>query len=325
MTTFGGTRPMDKIYYILKRIALIIPMLIVISILAFALSNLSSGDVASIAIRNEGGIVNDVTLEAKREELGLNKPLPVQYLNWLGKAIQLDFGNSFTTKKPVIYEIGRRFPATLELALMAALIAVVCAVPFALISVHYKDKLPDFLIRVFTTIGATMPNFWLGLLLLYFFAIQLGIAPVISGSKFSNIFLPAFVMSLEHMALYTRLLRGSIIQVMDTGYIKAARTKGLTYRAVMLKHALRNAVLPCLTLLATNLSGLICGSFTIETIFSWNGIGKFAVESVRAKDLPVVEGYIVAVALTYILVNLIMDIVYSYVNPKIKLEGGRVR
>ena len=110
---------------------------------------------------------------------------------------------------------------------------------------------------------------------------------------------------------------------MDSGYIKAARTKGLTYWAVMLKHALRNAVLPCMTLLTTNLSGLICGSFAIETIFSWNGIGKFAVESVKSKDLPVVEGYIMAVALTYILINLIMDIVYSYVNPRIRLEGGK--
>ena len=314
---------MNTLRYICKRLLLVIPLLIVISVLAFLLSNLSSGDVASVAIRNEGGIVNDVTLAAKREELGLDKPLAVQYLNWLSKAARLDFGNSFTTKKPVIYEIGRRFPATLELALMATLIAVALSVPFALISVRYKDKLPDFIIRVLTTVGATMPNFWLGLLLLYFFAIQLGVVPVISGSKFSNIFLPAVVMSLEHMALYTRLLRGSIIQVMDSGYIKAARTKGLTYWAVMLKHALRNAVLPCMTLLTTNLSGLICGSFAIETIFSWNGIGKFAVESVKSKDLPVVEGYIMAVALTYILINLIMDIVYSYVNPRIRLEGGK--
>ena len=313
---------MDKLKYIVKRLLLVIPMLIVISVMAFLLSNLSSGDVASVAIRNEGGIVNEVTLAAKRAELGLDKPLPVQYITWLGKAIRLDFGNSFSTKKPVMDEIGRRFPATLQLALTATLIAIVCAIPFALISVRYKDKAPDHIIRIFTTVGAAMPNFWLGLLLLYFFAIELEIVPVISGSDVSNIFLPAFVMSLEHMALYTRLLRSSVIQVMDSGYIKAARTKGMSYWAVMCKHALRNAILPCITLISTNLSGLICGSFTIETIFSWNGIGKFAVESVKGKDLPVVEGYIVIVAITYIAVNLIMDILYSYINPKIKLEGG---
>lgn len=313
---------MSKWKYILKRVFLAIPMLVVISLMAFLLSHLSSGDVASVAIRNEGGIVNDITLAAKRDELGLNDPIPVQYLNWLKKAVQLDFGTSFSTKKPVMQEIGRRFPATLELALMATLIAITFAIPFALISVRYKDKAPDHIIRAFTTIGSAMPNFWLGLLLLYLFAIQWKIVPVISGSDFSNIFLPAFVMSFEHMALYTRLLRGSIMQVMDSGYIKAARVKGLSYWGVMIKHALRNAILPCITLMATNLSGLICGSITIETIFSWNGIGKFAVESVKGKDLPVVEAYIVMVAVTYITINLIMDILYSYVNPKIKLEGG---
>mgnify|MGYP002516106222 FL=1 len=316
---------MKKANFVIKRLLLVIPLLIVISVLAFILSNLSSGDVASVAIRNEGGIVNDITLAAKREELGLNKPLAVQYLNWLQKAIRLDFGTSFTTKKPVIYEIGRRFPATLALAVTATLIAVICALPLALISAGHPGKIIDHIIRFFTLIGATMPNFWLGLMLLYFFAIQLGVVPVISGNKLSNIFLPAFVMSLEHMALYTRLLRGSILQVMDSGYIRAARTKGLSYHAVMMKHALRNAVLPCMTLIATNLSGLICGSFAIETIFSWNGIGKFAVESVKAKDLPVVEGYIVTVALTYIVINLIMDILYSYINPKIQLGRNEIR
>ncbi len=301
-------------------------MLIVVTILAFTLSNLSGGDVASIAIRNEGGIVTEETLQAKRVELGLDKPLPEQYLNWLKRAVKLDFGTSFTTKKTVIYEIGRRFPATLELAIVATLMALLIAIPAALISVTYRGRLMDHLIRFLTTIGATAPNFWVGLILLYWLAIELKIVPVIAGSKISNIFLPAFVMSFEHIAMYTRLLRGSLLDVMNANYIMAARTKGLTYRSVMIRHGLKNAVLPCVTLLATNLSGLICGSFTIETIFSWNGIGMFAVQSVKAKDLPVIQGYIMAVAVAYILINLAIDIAYSFINPKIKLEGGaRIR
>ena len=299
---------------------MIIPMLLIVSVIAFALSNLSAGDVAEITIRNEGGIVTPETLAQVRQELGLDQPLILQYLNWLGNAVQFDFGNSFSSGKPVMQEILSRFPATLLLAVTATVMAFVIAVPIALVSAKYQGGVLDHGLRVVTTAGATMPNFWLGLLLLYAFAIHLGIVPVIAGNHFANVFLPAFTMCLGDAAVYIRMIRSNLIEVMRSDYVKAAKAKGMGENMVLIKHGLKNAVLPCFTLIATNFGGLLTGSFAVETIFSWNGIGKYAVESVKAKDFPVIQGYIIAAALAYVFVNLIVDIVYFYIDPKIKLE-----
>ncbi|MDD5953495.1 MAG: ABC transporter permease [Oscillospiraceae bacterium] len=316
---------MDKVRFIIKRILQIIPMLLIISILAFILSNLSNGDAAEIAIRKEGGIVTEQTLAAKREELGLNKPLVAQYFDWLGRAVRFDFGDSFISKKPVIEEVMSRFPNTLYLALIATAMALAIAIPIALLSVKWKGSALDHGLRVLTTGAATMPDFWLGLMLLYGFGVSLGVVPVIAGSNLANIFLPAFTLSISYAAIYTRMLRSNLIEVMQTHYIKAARAKGLGEWGAMVKHGLKNAVLPCVTLVATNFGSMLGGAYAVEMIFSWNGIGKYAIESVKAKDFPVIQCYLIAVALAYIGVNLLVDILYAYIDPKIKLEGGKRR
>jgi len=309
-----------RLKFILKRLAEVIPMLLIVSILAFALSNLSAGDAAVIILRNDGVEVTDENVNAVKRELGLDKSLIEQYLTWLGKVSKMDFGISFQTKKPVADEIMSRFPATLMLALAATLLSIVMAIPIALISARYKNKFIDHFFRLLTTAGATMPNFWVGLMLLYLLAVELKIFPVISGTKIQNIFLPAFTLSLSPAASYTRLLRNNLIEIKDCDYMKAARAKGLSENEALVKHGLKNAIVPCITLLGTNFGALLSGSFACETIFSWNGIGKFAVESIKLKDFPVIQCYIMVAAVAYILLNLMLDIIYIYVDPKMQIE-----
>lgn len=311
---------MKKFEIILKRLLQIIPMLIIVTILAFALSNLSSGDVTEITVRSHGLEVNEKNIAIFREELGLNVPLHIQYINWLKKATKLDFGISFQTKKPVSDEILSRFPATLKLAIAATAISILFAIPIALISARYKDSPIDHLFRIISTAGAAMPDFWLGLILLYLFAIKLDLVPVISGSKLQYIVLPAFTLSVNYGATYIRVLRSNLIEINNYDFMKAARARGLSQNATLMRHGLKNAILPCITLIGVNFGRLLAGQFAVETIFSWNGIGKFAVDSIKLKDLPVIQGYIVIVAGTFIVINLLLDILYLYMDPKIQLE-----
>ena len=314
---------MNLTRFILKRIAQIIPMLLVVSVLAFALSNLSGGDPAEIAIRNTGGEVTPENLAAMRAELGLDKPIIVQYFIWLGNALRFNFGNSFISGKPVTQEIFSRFPNTLYLVTVASLLAIAIAIPIAMLSARHKNTPFDHAMRVITTASVSMPEFWLGLLLLYFFGVSLKIVPVIAGSKPANVFLPAFTMCLSYAAIYIRMLRSNLIEVNSSMFIKAARAKGMSKGKAMLRHGLKNAILPSLTLIATNFGGMISGSFAVETIFTWNGVAGYAIQSVKAKDFPVIQCYLMIIALTYILVNLAIDIVYMYIDPKIRIQDGR--
>ncbi|MGI5984566.1 MAG: ABC transporter permease [Clostridiales bacterium] len=311
---------MKRLKLILLRIVQIIPVLLIVTMLAFWLSNVSAGDVANVTLQSKGIQPTEESLAAIREELGLNDPLPVQYINWLKKACRLDFGVSFQTNRPVTEEIFSRFPATLELAISASLLAVIFAIPLALLATRYRDSAPDHVIRVMSSIGATMPDFWIGLMLLYFFGVQLKIAPIVAGSKIQNIFLPAFTLSIQYAATYTRVLRGNLVEINRLDYIKAARARGLSEGGALVKHGLKNAILPVITLIGVNFGKLVGGQVAIETIFSWNGIGQFAISCMKVKDLPVIQGYIIIVLLAYVIVNLILDVVYMYIDPRIEVE-----
>ncbi|MDR1041514.1 MAG: ABC transporter permease [Deltaproteobacteria bacterium] len=305
--------------YTVNRLLQLIPMLLVVSVLAFALSNASSGDVAEITLRSQGIEVNERNIAVLREEMGLNDPLPVQYANWLKKAVRLDFGRSFQSKKPVSDEILQRFPATLKLALTATLLSILYSVPIALAAALYKDSPFDHLVRVGSTGGAVIPDFWLGLMLLYLLGVHLKIVPIISGDSMRNILLPAFTLSVTYGATYIRVLRANLIEIRHEPFMKAAAARGLSAWGALLRHGLKNAVLPLVTLIGINFGRLLGGQIACESIFSWNGIGKFAIESIRLKDLPVIQAYLIVVAVTYIIINLILDILYMFIDPKIKL------
>lgn len=308
---------MKRTKLIANRIIQIIPILLIVTILAFILSNVSAGDVATVTLQSRGVQVTEENLAAVRDELGLNDPIHVQYWNWLKNAVRFDFGNSFQTGRPVSEEILSRFPATLKLALVATLISLLMAIPLAILSARYKDSLFDNGIRITSSIAATMPDFWLGLMLLYLFAVEWGIAPVISGSKMENIMLPAFTLSVANTAVYTRVLRSNLLEAGRGDYITAARARGLGKSAALIKHGLKNALLPLVTLVGVNFGKMLSGQVAVETIFSWNGIGQFAVSCMKQKDLPVIQGYIIVVSVTYILINLILDIAYMFIDPRI--------
>ncbi len=311
---------MKRTKLVLNRILQIIPILLIVTILAFVLSNVSAGDVASVTLQSRGVQVTEENLEAVREELGLNAPMPVQYWNWLKKAVCFDFGNSFQTNRPVSEEILSRFPATLKLALAATLISLLMAIPLAVFSARYKDSLFDHAVRAISSIAATMPDFWLGLMLLYLFAVEWKIAPVISGSRTENILFPAFTLSVANTAAYTRVLRSNLLDAARGDYIIAARARGLGKSMALMKHGLKNALLPLITLVGINFGKMLSGQVAVETIFSWNGIGQFAVNCMKQKDLPVIQGYIVVVSITYILINLILDLIYMFIDPRIDSE-----
>lgn len=310
---------MKHFRFIINRILVLFPMLFAVTILAFALSNASAGDVAAVTIRSQGQEVTPENLEAMRSELGLDKPLPAQYFAWLGRALHFDLGRSFQTKRLVSYEIMRRFPATCKLAFAATLLSIVFAIPSALLCARFRNSFIDHFFRVLSSFGTTVPDFWLALMLLYLFAVKLGIAPVVSGNKWQNILLPAFTLSLNNGASYIRVLRENLIETLGMNYMLAARARGLGKMAALVRHGIKNALLPCVTLIGVNFGRLLAGQFACETIFSWNGIGKYAVDSIQVKDMPVIQGYVLVVAVTFILINLALDIIYSYIDPRINM------
>lgn len=258
---------MKRTKLIVSRILQIIPILLVVTILAFVLSNASAGDVATVTLQSRGMQITEESLAAIREELGLNAPIYLQYWNWLKNAVRFDFGNSFQTGRPVSEEILSRFPATLELALVATLISLLMSIPLAVLSARYKGSAFDHGIRAVSSISATMPDFWLGLMLLYFFAVELKIAPVVSGSSMKNIFLPAFTLSVANTAVYTRVLRGNLLEASSGDYILAARARGLGKSAALVKHGLKNSMLPMVTLIGVNFGKMLSGQVAVETIF----------------------------------------------------------
>lgn len=305
--------------YIIKRLIQAVPMIFLASLLAFSLSQLSAGDTAELVLQSQGVRVTEENLNAKRKELGLDKPIHEQYISWLSKAVKLDFGISFYTRRPVIEEMERRFLATLQLSVAAAVFSLILAVPIALLSVRYQNRWLDHFFRTFTTAAATMPDYWVGLLLLYLFAVKLDLFPVVTGSKIENIFLPAFTLCLGPSASYIRILRDNLIRIQTQNYMKAARAKGLSKNSALIRHGLKNAIVPCLSLFANNFGNLMSGCFACETIFSWNGMGKFAIESVKMKDYPVMQFYIMVVAGIYILVNLVIDVIYVCLNSRAQI------
>lgn len=299
------------------RILQLIPIMFLVSALAFALSHASSGDVATVTLQSRGIQVTEKTLAAVKSELGLDKPLPEQYLDWVGRAVRLDFGTSFQTHQPVSDEIFSRFPATVELAVVATLLSVVIAVPVALLCARYKDGPIDAVARVLSSVGTTIPNFCVGILLLYAFAVNMHVFPVVSGTDPVGLVLPSVTLAVFEAATYSRVLRGDLLAAAREDYVLASRARGLTRGTALVRHALRNAILPTLTLVGFNFGQLLGGQMAIETIFSWNGIGMFAIQSMKQKDLPVIEGYIVIVSITFVLVSLLLDIIYLLIDPRI--------
>ncbi|MEE8484583.1 MAG: nickel ABC transporter permease [Nitrospinota bacterium] len=302
--------------YLLAKIALLLPTVLGVVTAVFLMIHLIPGDPVEIML---GETAMESDRESLRHELGLDKPVGVQYLNYLAGLLKGDIGRSIHTREPVLNEIVSRWPATLELAFFALAFAVLFSIPLGVLAAAKRDSVIDRGSLALSLFGIAMPNFWLGPLLIILFSIELAWFPVSGRGGISSIILPAITLGAGMSAILLRLTRSSILEVAGEDFIKTARAKGVAEWKVYLKHALKNALLPVVTVIGLQLGALLSGAVITETIFSWPGIGRLTIEAIEARDYPLVQGCVLSIALGYVMVNFFMDIVYAAIDPRIRL------
>lgn len=302
-----------------KRLLQIVVVLVGISFLTFMLTYMSPGDPVTSMYSASGMMPSEAVLEQTREELGLNDPFLVQYGNWLSGCLHGDFGTSYSLRKPVLELLSSRLLPTLKLALLSLVIMLLVAVPFGMLSAVYKGKPIDYLVRGFTFFGVSMPNFWVGLLLLYLLALKWKLVPVISsGQGFDKIILPAVTLAFAMSAKYTRQVSTAILEELSQDYVIGARARGVKESVILWRHVFPNALLPLVTMLGLSLGSLLGGTAVVEVIFSYPGLGNLAVTAITAMDYPMVQGYVLWIALIYMVINLLVDASYNYLDPRIR-------
>ena len=312
------------IRYIAKRILMMIPVLLGVILVVFIMNHIADGDPARMLA---GENASEEAVEAIREELGLNDPLPVQFFNYVkGIVTEFDLGTSYQTKRPVIDELMDRFPTTATLAFLCMIISAVVGIGLGIISAVKQNTLIDHLSTGLALFGVSMPAFWAGLMLILLFSIYLGWLPVQGlDAGWVSWVLPTITSSMAGMATITRMTRSSMLEVICQDYIVTARAKGLNERVIIIKHALKNALIPIITVLGIQLGIMLGGAVLTETVFSIPGLGKYMVDSIKNRDYPVVQGGVLLLALVFSLVNLLVDIIYAYVDPRIKSQYSRSR
>lgn len=309
--------------FILQRVLALVPLLFIVSLLVFSLMLMIPGDPAYTLA---GEDATPAEIEAIREDMGLNDPVMIQYGRWIGGVLQGDLGTSLFSDQPVLDVIVERLPVTLSLAFGAIIIALLVAVPAGVIAGTRPGRTADRVVTVGASAGLAIPNFWLGLMLILVFAIwndwlpATGYIPLSENAQgwFQHLLLPAFTLGLAAAAILTRQLRGAMVDVMGLDYIRTARAKGLPWRRVVLKHGLKNAAIPMVTVLGLQANYLLGGTVIVEQIFGMPGLGQLAVASVFTRDLPMIQGVVVVAVFVAVFVNLLVDISYGYFNPKVR-------
>jgi peptide/nickel transport system permease protein len=331
--------------YAVKRFLTIVPVLVGVSLIVFGFIHLIPGDPAVTML---GERATPERVAEIRTQLGLDRPLYAQYLIYVGKIVRGDLGASILRGDPVLHDLAKRFPATVELALSAITVAVLIGVPMGIVAAVWRNSLFDALSRLIALTGVSMPIFWLGLMLAWIFGVVLGILPtgfrmntsiVITpvtnlylvdsllagdGEAFAaslrHLVLPALALSTIPMAVIARMTRASLLEILSQDYIRTAESKGLPQRAVVLRHAMRNALLPVMTVTGLQIGRLLAGAILTETIFSWPGIGLWIFEAIQARDYPIVQGATLFIATIFVLVNLLTDLLYAVVDPRIRYD-----
>jgi len=311
-------------WYIVKRLMLMIVVIIGVTLLVFTIMQLAPGDPAEmIALARYGDDLTTEDIEWVRVKEGLDAPPYVQYGKWLGHVAQGDLGQSLITGDSVSEEILDRFPATLELALASMIISLLIAIPIGILSAVKQNSAIDYLSMTGALLGVSMPNFWLALLLILLFSVYLGWLPVFGRGGIEHLILPAITLGTAMAAITTRLTRSSMLEVLGQNYIRTARAKGLTEKLVIGKHAFKNAMIPVVTIIGLQFAFLLEGAVIVETIFAWPGIGRLLVGSIFARDFAVIQGCALFIVVIFVLVNLLVDISYAYLDPRIRYERRR--
>lgn len=306
---------------VLNRLVQILIILLGISFFTFLLMYLSPGDIVRSMFIANGIQPTPALIEETREAMGLNKPFIIQYKDWLLGCIRGDFGTSYILKKPVMELLLSRILPTIKLTLFSVVIMLGISVPSGLIAAVKKDKLPDYIVRYLTFFGVSMPNFWVGLILIYVIALKFKILPVVStGKGLDKLILPALTLAFAMSAKYTRQVRAIVLEELNQDYVTGARARGIKESVILFRHIFPNMMLPLITLLGISVGSLLGGTAVVEVIFSYQGLGNLAVSAISSMDYPLVQGYVIWVALIYMVINFIVDISYSYLDPRIRLR-----
>jgi peptide/nickel transport system permease protein len=312
--------------YILQRLLIMIPLLLAISIVTFIMIHLAPGDPISTQFGLNMKRLEPERIDQMREELGLNDPLAIQYLRYLGNLLRGDMGRSLTTNAPVMDEIMARFPATLQLTLAAMLFVLVIAIPLGILSAVKRGSLTDNLAMGGALVGVSMPSFWFGIMLMLLFSLKLGWLPATGrgdGTPVGTIkalILPAITLGTALMGMVTRIMRSSMLEVLGQDYMRTADAKGLARSVVLVRHGLRNALIPVITVVGTQFAGLLGGAVIIESVFAWPGIGRLALDAISRRNYPVIMGTVLVFAVTFVLTNLVVDVLYTFVDPRIRYD-----
>ena len=309
--------------FVARRIISLVPVLLGISLLTFVLIHLVPVDPAEVYLRLSQIPPTDEAVAVIRAEMGLNKPLHQQYFDWLWKVVHLDFGKSFVTKKPVMAELLYYFPATLKLAAASLLIVLLISIPVGVFSALYKDTAFDQICRIFAFIGASIPSFWLGFVLIYILSLELNLLPAFGRGTLAHLVLPATTLALGAAAVYTRLLRTSMLENLNQNFVLYARARGLKEKLIIVRHVLKNALIPVVIAFGMTLGHMLAGSVIVENVFAWPGVGRYIVSSIFNRDYPVIQAYALFMAVVFVLLNLLVDIICGLLDPRIRLGGDK--
>jgi peptide/nickel transport system permease protein len=313
--------------YLAKRLLLIVPTLFGVAAVVFLIMRVIPGDVTLLILGgDQTGRIDPQQLAAMRHQLGLDQPIAVQFGTWLWGVLRLDFGTSLWTGQPVIEEVLIRLPLSLEVAILATIVSVLLAIPLGMVAAVRQDSWVDYVIRVVSIGGQAIPSFWVGILVILFLVIYFGWGPPLEftppwvdpWANFQQLVWPVATVGYRYAAVTTRMTRSTVLEVLREDYIRTAWAKGLRERAVVIRHALKNAMLPVITLVGTEFAFLIGGLVVTETVFTLNGVGRFVVDAVAHRDYPVVQALVFLIALCFVVVNLLIDLTYAWLDPRIR-------
>lgn len=308
--------------YALKRLLQLIPILLAITFLSYGMMRIAGSDVVEQKMENTSGTVSQEMIDNARAELGLDKPFVVQYFTWLGNLLKGDMGTSYVSNKPVFSTFVSKLPATLLLTAISILLTVLISIPLGIWSAVKQNTATDYVIRTASFIGNSLPNFFVSLLLMYLFAIRLGWFPVISGGvSLQSVALPALTLAIAMSAKYLRQVRATVLDELDKDYVLGAKARGVKFSTTLIKSVMKASLVTIITLLTLSIGSLLGGTAIVESIFMWDGVGKLAVDAINMRDYPIIQAYVMWMAIIYVVVNLITDLSYHFLDPRIRLGG----
>ena len=312
-------------HYVLKRIIQLIPILFAITFLSYGMMRIAGSDVVTQKMENTGTVVSDEVLNAEREQLGLDKPFLTQYAVWLGKLLRGDMGNSYVSGKPVFATFISKLPATLLLTAVSIVMTIIISVPLGVLAAVKQNRMTDYVIRFFSFIGNSLPNFFVSLILMYVLAIRLRWFPVIAKDvSLKSVAMPAITLAIAMSAKYLRQVRATVLDELSKDYVAGARARGIRFSVTLWRSVMKASFVTIITLLILSMGNLLGGTAIVESIFMWDGVGKMAVDAISMRDYPIIQAYVMWMAIIYVAVNLLTDLSYRFLDPRIRLGGDEV-